>query len=650
MVPINRDGVGTISMLWRKHEYYERINRGVHRKASNRVGAPALVWHLGLWLRSGIEDGQKQSPLLPQDYTVTNQYVNGLRDHLSVQSDSITFDDYGALKTNITGVQTAKRGNIASFKFRWNGIFTTVRVEIHSEYISLTSLLDASVLIPSGDERTFRQAFGGRRVFRDIESAFLNLNEGVSGNKSGIDYESINDTLYKHIWGTFENEVLFYDPSLALQLGKVFADFRGVITSEPYPTIHNGIVPILQKKTSTFDRPFRGPHRKRPSNHRNDFPSRDDGSKPGWARSRVVSFWPFVECNERFSDVEFTVSEFLKGRAIYISSLGPNPDDSRLTTETDYNYDPILFCLHTYSDDPWQIGRLVDRLLQAGTARLAAVIELDALHDAERDMSQLEAKILEARAEIHDALKIIAKGRSVSSAIQNKIGTLFNEAQELFANLNANFINQSIEYRAERSVYYIDHFKIARDSLRIERLEGYQPYDEYVERRLGGSFSFIRMMQHRVLEAKEDMTSLYQYFVSENITNIAAAIKKRDESIQEIQDFGEIILLVGLLPYYLAYQFVNNSVRAGEAIYWHLAFVAGGLIALARFGRNLWQEWKERRAMRFTDTVTAVWSAKRLTVVCGAVLLAVTCLMIASVAHDLLHPASRANVTTALHH
>jgi len=124
--------------------------------------------------------------------------------------------------------------------------------------------------------------------------------------------------------------------------------------------------------------------------------------------------------------------------------------------------------------------------------------------------------------------------------------------------------NQSIEYRLVRSQYYRENFFNGLKALRIERIEGYQPYDDFVRRRLQSAFAFIDSIERRLSDAQTEWRSVDQIFLSTIITKLTSEIdgtqksitnahKKANEiqgEIERIQKWGELALLLFLIPYY----------------------------------------------------------------------------------------------------
>lgn len=55
-------------------------------------------------------------------------------------------------------------------------------------------------------------------------------------------------------------------------------------------------------------------------------------------------------------------------------------------------------------------------------------------------------------------------------------------------------IPYGLAYRIERSAYYVKSFETALQDMRTGLIEGFQPYPDFVRRRVGGTFEFI----HRI--------------------------------------------------------------------------------------------------------------------------------------------------------
>ena len=60
-------------------------------------------------------------------------------------------------------------------------------------------------------------------------------------------------------------------------------------------------------------------------------------------------------------------------------------------------------------------------------------------------------------------------------------------------------------FRRTRSLYYQKIFRTMMEAMRIERIEGFQPYDQFVEHRLVRSYSVLKAIskRHQLVSARE---------------------------------------------------------------------------------------------------------------------------------------------------
>jgi hypothetical protein len=110
----------------------------------------------------------------------------------------------------------------------------------------------------------------------------------------------------------------------------------------------------------------------------------------------------------------------------------------------------------------------------------------------------------------------------------------------------------------ERSRYYVSRFRSNIAQLRIWRVEGYQKYDLFVEQRVGSTFDFIDRLGRRYERAINSLSLLDEYNLSIQSNQIAQSqramqIKETNISnaIETIQEYGELVLIFALLPYYI---------------------------------------------------------------------------------------------------
>jgi uncharacterized membrane-anchored protein len=146
------------------------------------------------------------------------------------------------------------------------------------------------------------------------------------------------------------------------------------------------------------------------------------------------------------------------------------------------------------------------------------------------------------------------------SVATDKPDAMMKEAHKKFNSITAKFTEDAgceLTYRIDRSGFYVGQVRSNVKFLRIKRLEGYQPYDQFVERRLGGEFDFIDRLGKHYERAANSMSRLDQNYLSIETNQIDDDTKKSDTDIQTIQKFGEFVLLAFLVPYYVTNLFAQ---------------------------------------------------------------------------------------------
>jgi Protein of unknown function (DUF3422) len=178
---------------------------------------------------------------------------------------------------------------------------------------------------------------------------------------------------------------------------------------------------------------------------------------------------------------------------------------------------------------------------------LAALTYSPALRKAGATLSQLDSHINYARETI-DPKKA---QRPIDRQQKTQVDNAINDVHSTFGRITKVFnesthTNSGILYRIEQSRYYKAQFDKNVQALRIGRLEGYQRYDEFVERRLGAAFDFIDRLGRRYERATNTISTLDENYLTMESTLIETGIRK-------IQQWGEFALLAVLVPYYFAH-------------------------------------------------------------------------------------------------
>jgi hypothetical protein len=296
----------------------------------------------------------------------------------------------------------------------------------------------------------------------------------------------------------------------------------------------------------------------------------EDNQPPLWGVDAKEKFLPLLNAYNiaRLRQYECAINYVLDGRAIYMSALAPQlpdaPDNERIPAEFIlYAHQHVPDSAKKVSVNVWELGRLVNQLHILGTVRLAAMKHVKLLHAAGKRLSQLEPTMQKARESV--ALN------------ETDTMTFIKGAHEQFNSITAEFRKNascSLAYRIERSGNYVARFRSNIKFLQITGLEGDQPYDQFVERRLGAEFDFIERLGRRYGRAASNITALDQNYLSMETNKIDDETNKIDSGIHKIQEWGEFALLAALAPYYITHlleRFVSDErIPITTIIVWYI--------------------------------------------------------------------------------
>jgi hypothetical protein len=469
----------------------------------------------------------------------------------------------GPLTQRQQDILTSTRRAI-TIKFKWKNFDVAIRFEIHTEYFSISTFVE------------FDKARAGPDYsdLRDMNAKIdLLLDYLKTSNLQKAD--DIDRYFFRGFWETFEKEVLSYplvqECTRDAIFQNVFADFRGFIFSEQAIEFTSDDEALRQ------------------------------GKPPQWGRDAKKKFLPLIQDkwdNDR-RRYEVAVNYVIDGRAFYMSALAPQmpsmPADQRI---------PLDFIVYVNQRprnsktvvNRWQLGRLIDRLLLLGTLRLCALKEVKLLHGAGHKLAQLDESTQDAREAIAkaeaeaSALRRRALESKAKSPVQkneqppptdqsavpdrkpapdgntNELDALNAKAMDLIAkahqrlnSITHTFFDQTgtgLLYRIERSRYYVKQFDDNIKWLRIKRVEGDQPYDQFIKKRLGSEFDFIDRLGIRYERALRSMVTLDQNFLAITQNRLVERANQIDNDIRVIQMWGEFVLFLALVPYYITHLLV----------------------------------------------------------------------------------------------
>jgi hypothetical protein len=547
----------------KQHTEFRQTNADAHRVTPIAFEPPALICHQAFWISPGLpqsdlaERREHVKEAIDGFILETARNIKSIVDHSVrlapfvgnlavlfskvVDCKTLIFsnalfrsgDDTSVLNDQqraITGIFDSDH-RVVSILFHWTKLRVTIRFEMHGEYFVVTSLIEGLVA-------------DGKPTLAITLDQLARYNE-LSPHQA----TAVARYLYETIWNDF-SQIIFparQSPTSESIFFPIFVDARGLVVS-------TSVVSCDELK---FAEPTAWP----------------SGAK-SLAEKCLPLLFPIGASRDR--RYECSASYLLDGRAIYMTSLGPQIPEATARRRVPVTY---LLCTHP-SLSSWERGRIIDLVQLMGTSRLAALRDLSALRTAGRQLATLDRYILDARAEVP----------SSNDEARTAIRDAHDQFNEVTRKFNATTrTDYGISYRVERSRYYVSKFRSNISQLRMWSVEGFQKYDLFVEQRLGSTFDFIDRLGMRYGRASSSLSLLDEYYLSIQSNQIAerqreisqrqAATVDREttisNAIQEIQKYGEFILIAALLPYYLL-GLVSHILASHHAVkYWSVLIWAG---------------------------------------------------------------------------
>jgi hypothetical protein len=558
-------------------EDYHELNAGAHRKPPKVLSAPSLVWHLAFWTNfpepkkggQQAEDdvGSPKKKTSKQIRDVLDRFIIGLhqaivRKHFDGDASKVqltpsisgvyllfgnavseAFEKVPAYKLRSRQKDVFEStSRTVTLHFIWRKLDVTIRFEVHTEYFAVSTFVELD------RERVKGSDFSSMLELNDSMVSILGyLSDPPVQPDNEEHVVPINRYCFHDFWKIYEREILS-DKSLTACTSDpvfqhIFADFRGFVASDQAVRFHD-----------------------------EDFFSGEKAAK--WGMEAKKKLLPLVQHRNRADRTrhECAVNYMLDGRALYMSTLGP-PQLQRAASPADERI-PVEFIVYAHQRfnertvvNKWQLGRLVNQLLLLGTLRLCALKDVKLLHEAGQHLGMLEESTQEAKdaialTEADASASPVDIGRRQSAASRNaEAMRRIGEAHKKLNDITGTFLRTTgtgLLYRIERSRYYVQQFDANVKLLRIQRLEGDQPYDQFIRRRLGSEFDFINRLGIRYERATASMVTLDQNYLAMTQNSLVERATKIDEDtntiqsdIHTIQEWGEFALLAALVPYYV---------------------------------------------------------------------------------------------------
>jgi uncharacterized protein DUF3422 len=545
---------------------FPRLNIEIQRGYPNQIKPPYVSWHFSVWPSQGDhpEEGtnyDNSSVRRINWLKANNKYIRQL-----IGEDA--YKPYGLNRPEEEYVDNYFRGNVLTFSGIACNPALLLRIEFHPEHISYTFYLpiDDPSCPNFQKERTSRQTEFSEnyhaKTDKEADKIVLSVWKGIMRASEEEEYETTEsdesdikfrklaakfwDQLYDGIWSVaFESLCGELKPP-----GLVFANFRGITLPRFWlipaygenelkrhefrldegeelfvPTDLKDLPYVLSKHQLieemriTSDRvlgsePPITPRRwnrvsagralvansalrqalhwaggKRPE---------EDGDKNSDSRQRQR-----LPHNHRRTVANLVMD----GRALYASSLSAAYEDEASKNLAHASLTASRYCVFYCREEERGAQNLLDRRLDRlslrlhslGTLRLLALKDLDGLMRVDQKLSHIETKIASAG----------LKAGTENSIGREKINQIYGDIQ----NLSEDTIGK-VELRTARSAQYSEQFqrivKNVYKEHKHERIEGFEPYSEFVRRRLYNQFSNIRRIRERLHEARDRLDRILE--------------------------------------------------------------------------------------------------------------------------------------------
>lgn len=599
--------------MFGESDIYRQINNNANGVRPSNVRAPSLTWYMAFFVPNNVQFSEVGSAFLEEN--IDENYVklsdNKIVDHakdrkffkkridqffielcrgirkqefgnkldISPEFDgkyilfqnlydkislrSIDIENYAHdEKENVLNLKKVLREVISNdyrsitANFVYKGMPTQISCDLYGEYCSFSIIVELESLNIHNNDFHLR-------------SNFISLIDSVNG-KCDCDMKTLSDFFYRIFWQDFSQYLAACcDMDITtntVAFKHIFADFRGVV------------LPIDEDRRNSFSEKL--------SLNFNEKPEVQFHSNKIWN-----GFLDFVTNRDEF---ECTACHMLNGRVLYMSDLAQR----RTVISIDRVPVTYLLCAKTENAEDskerrltvkkWELGRLVDDLHQLGTLRLGALRDLNHIRNSSRALANLAAMMKQASDdERSDRIS------DVKHSQNSEKGLSIRKARDYFNSINSKYIEsddsqQGLQYRIERSRFYVNQFTDKVKTLQIKEIEGYQRYDNFVFGRMGTIFDFIDRVGRGYERAGSSLSLLEQAYLAENLNDATQKLAKLAEksdrtskNLENLQEWADLALIGFLIPYY-AYALLNYlasdlacSIKGYAVFGWFVAYAVG---------------------------------------------------------------------------
>ena len=570
---------------------YDAMNAGAHRRPPPGIAAPALVWQRGFWHPPGLsqekwtdiidamlahlflylrndatlrtEEDDTTSPAGADDKrpppasatTRTKLVCSNLEcdlEHKGIETlflfrNKVSFKIDGTECRFLTDkenkylkllrdAERSIRHEVFSLEVKWGDVKLVVYAQLHKEYFSVMFAIDFS------ERSEWTDALRAKSRLEKIGESLSKIqalivkraNEYDKNNpyvvKIADDEQKLINTIPRKIvlnmkrWINGLCSAALSPRSLqsdlgSAQCGAMFIDSFGII----YGVKHCGEKPTFFPIDPTLKSP------------RLTVPALVRGCDLKEGREALIeAVWPIARSVNKgqprpphIGKPEISVTFLQRRSALYLTSLGRLIPGSQRCS-------PIIYSLVVSYVGRWRLGRLIDRLHSLETLRIVALRDLDAINNASRSISLLDRHI-------HDA------------SVRGDLRRYRNE--ELIGRFDRVEKDAGIDltYRIARSRYYVACYRDLANMMGLEteavRVEGFQPYGNFVRRRLFDCFAYIDRVGVRYLELRKRIAFIIESNEQQSMTDLVKAARNNTATTNKLLGAAELFSIPPITYY-----------------------------------------------------------------------------------------------------
>lgn len=518
---------------------YSVLHGEAHKRSAFAVGAPALSWHLGLFATNENNPKNIFEVIDHREMAqIAKQFFFSILDGIDVGPDYERIRDAAYESANASGPKV--------LFLSINDILLKVAVTPHSDHFTLTIVVDLSkpahLNIPTSNDIPQDTVMKIEVINNDFSELILRHYANYAKYADGDNTTSetvateakyfLQNGIWEKIASQFLKNTMLHDPKKSrtkeCYRHKIFADFRGVLINS------QKIRDVLKINRGHEDAGLVGNNGLFIEKH-----SQTIGLK---------SVFPLFKLGDRtFNYKEIIGCTLFRNRAVYMSPLGAPPVHSGAIID---NCRPLYFAVAVHENNRWQIGRIIHRLNTLGTLRLLALRDFKKLKDASDSIREV-GEALDLAARQTDDANHTTEGRI--DAEHNRLVQHKKKIDSIGLNIAGH-----ISYRVYRSRYRAQQFDIQLSDLHVERIEAWQPYDEFVKRRLYPAFDFISRIGERYERLNENYQRQLLSLNSEMQSTSGQHLVHIQDEVLESHAFQHIIESIalgyygGLVTFYIS--------------------------------------------------------------------------------------------------